>query len=178
MKWLLVILLSLFAGACKKKPVVKKSNSYIFSISNFLDGKNKLHHDSLSVLYYDKTVSIGNTTETKRYKTLQWDVEYKPFVVSELQKSSWYDYIAKDSTGNTVIYTTHNTSIPVKKMILDYENGVLQDVKIWKGTKSIFLENNTELYLDKEGNSRITQKQKLLFFAPKIMSITIHPVRK
>jgi hypothetical protein len=176
MKILYIVFITIFLCACQETPKQDVNIGYIFSIKNFMrdlaSSQPQLNNN------FKKTVISGGKSETRTFRTLDWDKEYVPFTQSDLQKPSWINYITKDSLDNEVTYTTHKNAIPVKKMKIVYADSQLQSLKIWKNTSSLFLSTHTEMYADINGNSKIVQRQKLLFFKPKTLTIIIHPVKK
>ncbi len=172
MKYIAAFLVSIAICACNKAPK-PTADSNIFSIKNFIQQTIRTNNKNTK---YSKTVTVGDNAQTKIYKILDWEVEYLPFLQCDLHKSAWLDYISKDSTNHEVTYTIHKKSIPIKKMVLHYGDDSVESMKIWKSTTSIFLSNRTEMYIEKSGKSKIVQRQQVLFFKPKTISITIQPM--
>lgn len=72
----------------------------------------------------NKRVSFGNNSEVIENMEIDWNAEFATFINADINHSSWIDKFnvdtLKNNLGYSVQYLSNTPSIPVKKVIVDF----------------------------------------------------------
>ncbi|RZL50307.1 MAG: hypothetical protein EOP00_05015 [Pedobacter sp.] len=108
--------------------------------SYFKAEANRLAKANLTI---DKTVTINDQTEEKKVKIANWEQEFSSFIDADINKASWRGAFKLTKNGNVETYISDSKRIPVKKVIVNYQNELIKSVKV-------FIVNTNDLYVSKD----------------------------
>jgi len=94
-----------------------------------------------------KSVIAVGKSEQASTKITDWKTELSSFSTADINKASWKGEFAENANEGSIIYTTNNPKIPIKKIeILKIDNQV-KGIKIFKTTKNyLYTSTDTLVY--------------------------------
>ncbi|RZK44239.1 MAG: hypothetical protein EOO90_00830 [Pedobacter sp.] len=158
---LLAIAILFFFSCSPKEPGIVESEN-LFDLKGFFE-KEAARLEKLN-LTVNKTVSIDGVEENKKIKIQDFAKELNSFISSDINKASWRGAFNINKTENLLQYTTTNEKIPVKELIIQFENEEVKSIRIINEVKNILYHSSDTLtyFPDSLYEIRKTQKIKLI----------------
>lgn len=150
--------LIIVCSACTANEQKVQIDSY-FNLKKYFekeaDRLNKLN------LRIDKSVSINNDIEKKQVKIKDFKNEFSTFIASDINKASWKGMFKVNQKENSLLYTTENEKIPVKKVEVHYLNKKLTSIQIILVTDNILYHSLDTLNYFPDSLYEIKKLQKI-----------------
>jgi len=133
----------LLAASCK--PDVKQSNGTLkyFDLAGYF--KAEAARLSKSAKPVVKTVNYNGQTETKTILIKNWPRELDLFISSDINKAAWKDSYNISKNGDSVVYTTIDTNLHTRRIVLWLKQDKVTGLAISNFTKNMLYQTNEKL---------------------------------
>lgn len=115
----------------------------------------------------EKQVFAKGEIEKKPTKIADWKIELAGFNNADINKASWRGEFATTSDGNTIIYTTANPKIPIKKVDIIKINDQVKGIKIIKSTQNSLYTSTDTLFYFPDSLYTVQSEQKIKLLSKK-----------
>lgn len=150
-------------------------NEGFFDLSDYFEAESqRLTQAGLRI---KKQITTGGETEEKIVQTLDFEKELSVFSKSNINKVALLDKYRVDSTLTPsnelaqLVYIAQDKKLKTKKLLLDFENGVVKNVQIQNASGSALAEFEQELSYQPDKGYTIASRQDILFFEDKTMKV-------
>lgn len=170
MKRIIYISIVLFLLTACSQSKVNSNNKILFDLNTLVQQDiDSLQKNNCGCT---KTILAVDKKEIAIQDTINWEKEMQLILSCDINKPKWIEHFKVDSLDNKVLYTTQNNKIPIKKMVVYYnEQQEVVQVEIKKQQKSILLKNVTYVnYYPKKG-FEVKQEQYLPLNKPFIFMV-------
>ena len=129
--------------------------------------QNDISTNSKNKCGEEKTVLINVINETKKSDTVDWEKELQVLLDCDINKPSWkgkFDTQILDDRQKYV-YTSNSAKIPIRKMIVNYEqkSGKIISIAIEKKISTILFSNEQQITYFPEKSFKINARQRAFF---------------
>ncbi len=172
-----LLIISLLLAGCTESSN-ENTSKYYYDLSGLINQKISQLTENKPLT--QKTLSIGDKTETIKTKDIDWNKELELFLQADLNKQSYQLSYTQDSTQNTVVYQLKKgEKLPVKSLSIEFdeqkspkhiealmqvenylyksEKHILMDLEK-KQLKSYQIEGWQELFVGKKKGFKVTGK--------------------
>lgn len=166
MKYLFIILV--FLVACQneqtKEHTASVKNAY-FDLAKIV--QLDIDRNTQYSCGEEKLVSVNGNMESKNIDTVNWKKELQILMDCDINKPSWKGKFETQELNDhqKYVYTANSSKIPVRKMIVQYEqkSGKVISVEIEKKTGTALFSNEQQIIYYPEKSFKIKASQRALF---------------
>lgn len=172
MRFIPVIVIVLLLGCNTNQEVLPRQEALYFDIPSYFKGEvQKL---SIRKAPIHKQVWINGTQENKDIDIKDWKTELNMFVNADINKTSWKGLFKEDKTGDSLIYTSVSTNIPVKKLIVEKVGTYIKGISIFINEDNYLYKKQDSLYYYPDSLYEINSRQKVTLLKEKRYKILGH----
>lgn len=168
-----LFILLLFSGCQSAPEQTQKNELTYFDLKGFFQKESSRLSKSDPVI--TKTVSVNDSSETKRIHIPDWNKELEIFREADINKTAWKNMFKISKTTDKQQYATDNEKISVKNVTLFYNNDASNEVRgvqiIVKNTNLLYNSTDTLIYFP-DSIYQIRKSQNILLLSKKNYQIT------
>jgi hypothetical protein len=150
-------------SSCNTTPKLDRIDNAQFSIKDFFENEIvELNNGNYKV---QRTLNVNGAINKKENAKIDWNNELKPFIETDINKTSWMDKIKSDTIGDKILIYPISDEIPIKKIEVLYLNKLVKSIYIRKEISNIFYKNTFDYYYSTKDSISIVGIQKPIFFS-------------
>nr|WP_294899312.1 hypothetical protein [uncultured Pedobacter sp.] len=154
----LIIILFLFSSCSSSPDGQAQKHNYFFDIAGYF----KQQASTLGNKTVIKTVSKNKVSETKTLVMKNWDQELQLFTDCDINKAAWKDSYRRDSSTNTLTYTTTDPDLRVRSIKINFESKLPKKIEINTQSKNLLYNTTEDLIFTADSLYQITKHQKVI----------------
>lgn len=116
-----------------------------------------------------KSVSFEGKNDETLLKSPNWEAEFETFKQLNINKAQWVDKYSVDTVisgeRKTITYQAESSSMPVKRMVVNFQNEEVADIFISYGRRNILFVSKNEIKYIPFTSYTIKGSQKALFLS-------------
>lgn len=175
--WLILpgcLLMALWMGCSGPSKESMKRKAY-FDIKGYFDGEiQRLNEAGVEV---EKQVWKNGSTDKKRMAETDWTKELSLFSESDINKPSWLSSYDAMERGDTLIYTTQDSSLKTQRMEIIKTGSTVRKISIYNRVANPLYTSETQLTYVPDSLYRMDKTQEVRFLGSnqyKIEGVIIH----
>ncbi|MCJ0743811.1 hypothetical protein [Pedobacter montanisoli] len=170
MRFIPVIIIILLLGCNTNQEALHQNEVTYFDVSGYFKGE--IQRLSARKMPVHKQVWINDTQENKDIEIKDWKTELSMFVNADINKTSWKGLFKEDKTGDSLIYTSVSTNIPVKKLIVEKVGTYIKGISIFINEDNYLYKKQDSLYYYPDSLYEINSRQRVTLLKEKRYKIS------
>jgi len=114
-----------------------------------------------------KTVSVNDSTESKKIRIADWNKELANFSDADINKSAWLGSFKVEKSGQQEIYSSNDDKVLVKKLEISQKNNKIASIKILLNTSNYLYHSTDTLAYFPDSLYEIRKTQQIRFLSGK-----------
>lgn len=153
------------------------SDKRFFDLSEYFNQQAELLADRSVV---EKSASINGNKETQTINAPNFREELQLFIDSDINRTSWLDKYAVDSTTNAaggltgLAYTALEDKLRTRRVAISFAQTEVTQIEIVNATDNVIAQTKQELSYAPQRGYAIKSFQDILFAAPRTMEVQVN----
>ncbi|MEQ8705972.1 MAG: hypothetical protein RIC19_18730 [Phaeodactylibacter sp.] len=173
----LAISLAIFFSSCQEQPVSAGGQPEpFFDLKAYMEKQIEALNQEQSAVR--KAILVDGQRETKQLDSLDYRIELKTFLNSDINRKAWVDKYTTDSTleGSylkEVTYTATAEKLKTRLLRIRYDQNEVSDIYIENRTNSIVADVRQELHFQPEVGYRLRTTQETVLSEAQEIEVTV-----